>query len=401
MKKIVLSTTIAFLAINHLTGCSKSSSSSATGVERNVVNQAYSNLQSAAPDFSSTSVLSVDEVYNMNISPFAAIGSNLTTSSTFPDVANPGSITKKGMEYLEKLYGSSTDNAIFYRAKMPFLIACSIDTLATPGNALYSTSQTSMTLSSAVIGKCGTESDFVGGNNTSLIGTTVTYSVVDLASTTNYDQMITMPGASNSQFGGNDQYIYVRNNSTTLNFMHIELNSGNTNITVNTLSYNKSTQSGIYQYASFSSGGGRYLYRIHMDSSANTARVFTVWKMTSSPAHTILTHVGSTFTSQTLANLSISYTGLGSGGSSSLDNGNACVSLTTTPQSITTDNSLTCGSTTLTAVGAISGHAMITALDTFSGQGSAIRTWASTASSGSAKFPSFDSSTITSASLGL
>jgi hypothetical protein len=307
MKKILLGTALTAIAASHFIGCSNSSSSTAaTGVERNVVNQAYTNLQSAAPDFSSTSVLSVDELYNMDISPFAAIGSNLTTSSTFPDLANPGSITKKGMEYLEKLYGSSTDNSIFYRAKMPFLIACSIDTLATRGNALYSTSQTSMTLSSAVIGKCGTEADFTGGNNTSLIGTTVTYTAADLSNTTNYDQLITMPGSSNSQFGGNDQYIYVRNNSTTLNFMHIELNSANTNMTINTLSYNKSTQGGIYQYASFSTGGGRYIYRIHMDSAANTSRVFTAWKMTTGQAHTILTHVGSTFSSQTAANLSIS-----------------------------------------------------------------------------------------------
>jgi hypothetical protein len=387
------------LALAMSISCSKKSDDATnTSATANIVNKVFSTLQSATPDFS-TSARAM-RIHEDDFQSFANVGTNLSTANVFPDIDNPGSITKTGMEFLGGLLGSTSENSVFWRAKTPFLIACTIDALATRGNALYSTSQTSVTLPSSIVGVCGSASDFSGGGGGSLIGTSVTMTIADLADTTNYDQYIEMPGSSNSQFGGNDQWIYVRNNSTTLNFMHIEINSGNTSVSINTLHYDKSTESGFYQYVSRSTGGGEYAYRIYMNSAADKARIVASWKLSTGQAHTILAHIGSSFSSQTSAALSISFTGLGSGGSTSLDNGNACIDVSSNPPTISSDNTLTCGSQTLAAaIGAVSGHALPTAVGALSI--STIRTWASTPTSGATKYPSFDDTTIVSAVLGL
>lgn len=388
--------TVAIGTLSALTGCGSSSGGSGGGSSTtpNVINQVLSSLQAAAPDFTAARSLSSKN----NLGMLSAIGTNLSTDNVFPNVDNPGSITETGIDYLGGLLGEESDNSVFQRAKMPFLISCTIDALATRGDNLYSTSQTSLTLSSSLIGACGEESDYIGGSQTSLIGTNVSISIADLADTTNYDQFIEMDGTANPQFGGNDQYMYIRNNTTTLNFMHIELNSGNTQVSVNNLHYNKSTESGYYQYVSFSAGGGFFVYRIYMDAGSDKARVFTYWNQPGGSAHTIITHIGSTFENQTSANLSISFEGLGAGGTTDLDNGNGCIDLTATPPNVSSDNTLTCGGTTINAVGAISGHQMTTDLAALNG--GTIRTWASTPTSGDSVFPVFDDTTIHSAGFG-
>jgi hypothetical protein len=377
-------------------GCSSSSDNptGTSGSSANVINQVYSSLQSAAPDF--TTARSLARVQDGEIQAMAAIGTNLSTTSVFPSVENPGSLSMTGMEYLNVLLGASTDNSVFTRAKTPFLISCTVDALAAKGDALYSTAQTSFVLSSAVVGPCGSESDYNGGGG-SLIGSTVTLSIADLVDTTNYDQLITMPGGSNPQFGGNDQYIYVRNNTTDLNFLHVEINAGNTSFSINSLHYNKTNKSGYFQYVSASTGGGQYAYRIYMNPTANSSRVFVSWKMTNAPAHTILALIGSTFENQTSAALSMSVTGLG--GATAFDNANACINISVTPPTVSTDDTLVCGTQTLAgAVGAVGVNSIPTAVASLAA--GTIRTWASTPGTGATKFPSFSDTTIASAGLG-
>lgn len=390
---LVLATTLVCLS------CTKNADDTASSsTSPNVVNQVYSTLKSATPDFATSSSIVI--LNDSTVGPLTSVGANLSSSNTFPDIDNPGTINKTGMEFLGGLLGSTSQNSVFWRAKTPFLIACTIDALATRGNALYSTSQTSVTLPSSIVGVCGSASDFSGGGGGSLIGTSVTMTIADLADTTYYDQYIEMPGSSNTQFGGADQWIYVRNNSSVLNFMHVEINTGNTSVSVNTLHYDKSTNSGFYQYVSKSTGGGEYAYRIYMNSTDDKTRVVASWKMSTGQAHTILAHIGSSFSSQTSAALSISFTGLGGGGATALDNGNACIDISANPPTVSSDNTLTCGSQTLaSAIGAIAGHAMPTAVNGLNI--STMRTWASTPTTGATKYPSFTDSTIVSAGLGL
>jgi hypothetical protein len=373
-------------------GCGKSGTTlSSSG---NVINTVYSSIQSAAPDFSTTTAASFSTSSQGNFETFAAVGSNLSVANSFTSV-DGGATNKTPLQYIESLYGNSSQNSIFKRAKMPFLISCTVDTLATRGNALYATSQTSMVMSSSVVGVCGSASDFMGGSGSSLVGTTVTFTIANLADTTNYDQIITMPGSSNSQFGGNDQYMYIRNNSSTLNFMHIEVKTDNSEVTVSVLHYNKATSSGHFQYATKSGTHNYSVYRIYLDAVSNVGRVYTHHNMGSGIS--VSTHAGSTFYNQSFAALSVSWVGMTSHTSATLTDANACMALTTAPPSVSTDNTLVCNGQTISAVSGAS--ALVTSNSTM--DGSTIRTWASTPAQGALKFPTFTSSTILTSSFGL
>lgn len=381
-----------------ISGCSQSSSGS--GSSTNVVASTLTALKSAVPDVSDGVTSSATGMFEgITTDDRAALSVHLTRSNIFYPGSSGTDVTP--LAFLEAMFSDSTtapDDAIFKRANMAFLIACVLDSSATAGNALYSTSQTSILMnSSAMSAKCGASTEL---NN--LNGQTISFTIADLGTTTNYDQKITMTAAmgnNNTLFGGVDQYMYVRNNATVLNFLHVETKSADSQAFASFVSYNKSTGEGRFQYASISANV-KHLYRIFVDPSANTTSVLT-YNATSAKSMRI--YARSTAANQTQAAISMTWAGMATtgGASASLTDGNACMNISGTA-SVVTDDTLTCGTGAPTLPGAASDANTILTAFGLVGAGK-VHTDISaltTTNTGAAYAPSFNSTTITSTGLG-
>lgn len=373
-KKIASLIVLPFIYV----GCSSSDDAAPS---TNAFSAALSALEEATPSFNSGSSF---------VSARAAISSNWNVSNSFTNV-DGGALDSTIVDHMSDLMGSSTDNSIFSRAGTPFMIACTIEALATKSGTTYATGTQTFVLNVANLTACGTSSDYGPA-----AGTTVTAVISNLSSTTNYDQKVILTAASNPQFGGKEQVMFVRNTSSTLNFLHVETDSFSsaTDTFVTMISFDKATESGYFQYASINTNV-RYLYRIAMSSSDNAARTFTRYKDSS---RSVTTHVGSLFTNQSYAALSISWTGLtgSSIGGTGTDN-NGCIDTTTTPASVSQDNSLTCSANSV-SISAVSTNTLTGSFDAATAQD--LADIGATDGAAAVYAPAFTTSTILSAALG-
>lgn len=400
-----------------LSACSKSSDSPTSGTTSttNVVASTLTKLKTAVPDVSDgVSLLNQnipfyeEKSYDLTQGPdFSLFGTALTShlsKSNFMYPGNNGGSEITPVAYLEAILSDSLtgpDDAVFKRANMAFLIACAIDTLAIRGDALYSTSQTSMVMvASTVSAACGSFSEINQMN-----GTTISFSVENLSDTTNYDQKISMlssQGTNGTTFGSTkNQYMYVRNNSSVLSFMHLELDSSNSSGFSSYLYFDKGTSSGRFQYASINGTSNKHLYRIHVDSSANTTTVLTF--NVASGTKWAKVYARSTAASQTQAAISLSWAGMSTAGgaSAAVTDGNACFNISGSA-SVASDNTLTCSSAvTLPGPASDSDTLYNTTFGlTSSGKAYSDISALSTTSTGAAFAPSFSSTTLPSAALG-
>jgi hypothetical protein len=352
------------------------------GSGSSVFNEVFEKLKESAPEFSakkSFGVLSSDKAALANWD-----NSTLTLQGLGSGNYNP-------KELAGDLLTESVEQSIFERAKMPFLISCCLDILANKTGDLFTTGSQTVTFTSDVVGVCGDESDFTG-----MIGEEITIVVSDLTDTSNYDQKIFFDHTTNPLFSDSDQWMYVRNSASQLNFMHIEDTSAGfdgSQISVNSISYDKTTESGFFQFVAKYGTSDVKLYRIFMDSASDDARIYAhLYNPTSSKSVSI--NMASTFENQTEAGVSMSWVSQNAPYNTDLTDGNACVSTTT--GAIQSDNTTSCaGKTVLTVSGASGIENDVQLLD-----GGAIR--AAAASNDLAdNLPSFNATTILSASLDL
>jgi hypothetical protein len=374
-------------------GCSNSGGSGSGSSTSNDYNQVYEALKESAPEISTTSTRSFS---GLRSSSGPSIRTSLTTdwdetTTGFTSVNSDSSTLK---EFISDLFNADVDQSIFERAKMPFLITCTLDMLGKKSGSLFTSGTQEMTMASSVVGVCGSESDFTNDSG-SMIGSTVNAVVTNLTDNTYYDQMIYMSGDSNSQFGGNDQWMYIRNTSTTLNFMHIEVDSTDTNVSVSTISYDKATEGGSFQYVTKYGTNDASIYRILMSPEIDEARVFA-YKYIPDSSRDVALSVTSTFTNQDYAALSIEWANQNSPYTTTLSGGAACIK--TSDSSIEVDDTATCSTNSKTAAAVSTSSSVQTAVQSFSA--ATVRTDAESKAI-AAKLPTFTASTILTAGLSL
>lgn len=338
--------------LSTLVACSSGSGSSSS-TSSSAFAEAQAALEAAVPNISSTSVLSNKPTKSKaEVGILAAITSVISVANQFPD-PDGGSNVNSLVEYVGKMYSDSNSNALFSRANTPFLIACTIDALATKTGDLYTSGSQTMTVDADNLSQCGSSSDYSGVDGTSVIAI-----FAATADTTLYDNYVQMTAASNPQFGGNDQFMYVRNNSTTLNFAHYETDdaASPTSVSITYLQYNKTTGVGSFQYLSRNSNVHN-LFRIALDPVGDNMGVFTyVINDVGVTDQYVITSGASTASSQTHAAMSFAWQNVGA---ADLTDGNACLAISGAA-SLQADNTLTCAANSKTVAAASTSAALIT-----------------------------------------
>jgi len=383
LKKMYFINLILFFVLG-FNSCSKDDETTTTTTSD--VNEAYEQLVESGPQFSNTS-LKLNSSDGPEVMAALANWDNATESFT-----GVNSSATNPQSFVSGMFDDSVDQSIFERAKMPFLMACTLDVIGVKdADGLLVTGTKTVTFTaSSLVGVCGTAADFAG-----LSGQDMTITIENVSDTTNYDQRIIFPDAA--PFTGNEQWIYIRNNSTTLNLLHVEYATDASSITTSALSYNKDTQYGVFQHtAKFTTSDVR-VYRIVMDPANDDVGVLAYKYSVGGGNPEVTFHAASTFENQDFAALSMSWANQQAPYDTDLSDGNACID--TSSGAIETDNTLTCAGNSKTAL----------ATSTFSaGIGAAavalnIATVRSNADDQtiSTFLPSFTAATILSASLGL
>lgn len=276
-------------------------------------------------------------------------------NNAFPSPGGDWSTTYTIKESLGQALKETNPSGIFGRLRTPFMIACILNELAakdSDGSFTVGAGQTiNISITNAVVNAC-----FKGDTDSinTVNGKTITYDVVATSDTTSFDRHITMSYANNNFFGSN-QEMWVRNNSTTLNFLHteyrIEGGQFDKHLGYSHLAYNKSTGAIQFEYVSddFIGSNDQFeLYRIFVDPAAEQGRVIAFYG-DSNPSAT--DHVSFALTANeiepTLIGASVEWDVTSQGGSALNGVQNtgtdyeACVSVT--DGSLTADNDITAG----------------------------------------------------------
>jgi hypothetical protein len=354
-------------------------------------NEVFEKLKESAPELSSSKSLPLiyrEYVQDKSINAGISLWNNATAS--FSGLGST-SMTIKG--YVTNMFDQSQDQSIFERARMPFLISCCLDILANKTGDSFTTGSQTITFTSEVIGVCGQASDFTG-----MIGNNITIVVSNTTDTTYYDQKIFFNHTTNPLFSDSDQWMFVRNNSSVLNFMHVEDTSSGfdgSQISVNSISYNKTTQDGYFQFATKYTTNDAKLYRIYMDAIGDDSRIYayTAGNL-GGPVREATMNVASTFDNQTYAALSMSYASQNAPYGTDVTDVKACID--TSDSSIETDNTSTCAGNGKTVLDSSGADAIETAVRTLNGG-----TVRSNAISGALEdnLPAFTDTTILSAGI--
>ncbi len=369
-------------------GCSKTTTPAATTTTTtNDFASVYNQMKESAPVISTSRALALTSRSHATRTAITALWDPASTT-TFPGIGSTGGTLR---DFLGGLFDASEDQSIFGRSKMPFLISCTMDVLGSKTGDLLTTGTQTITFTSSVVGVCGTESDYGGG---AMIGQNASFVIENLTDTTNYDQKVTMSDADNALFTS-DQWMYIRNNSTTLNFMHIESNASGSEITVSSIAYNKTAETGVFQMVTKYGTNDARIFRIVMDVANNDFRAYG-HKNAITSSDLVSVNAASNSNSPTEVALSIAYSGLSAPYDTDLTDGAACV--TTATGAIAEDNTLTCTTSNKTAL-AVSGATTIeTAVASL--DGAAIRADADSDALAD-NLPTFTAATILSAGFGL
>ncbi len=363
--------------------CGGNSDDSNSSTQTSAFNAAYEQLVESSPQFGAGKKY----IFPRSVSPKASFSTWDNASTAFWNMNDQGLNPK---DYVGYMLNEENDQSIFERARMPFLISCCMDILANKDGDLLAEGTQTFTFTDAVVGVCGDESDFTSPGG-SMIGQTITIEVTNLTDTTNYDQMVKFPDASNDLFEA-DQWMYVRNTDSLLNFMHIEGDS--TNFFASSISFDKATEGGFFQYLSLGTNQEN-LYRIYMDPANDLARIYAYTKLDNANETNYFT-ITSTFTGQTHAAISMSYENIAAPYDTDLADANACVD--TSNGAIETDNTLTCTANSRTTLASSGASGLITEIGTFSAPGLITDADAGNLDD---NLPEFDETTILTAPIGL
>jgi hypothetical protein len=380
------------MASMQIIACGSSTNSVTSAGTTSDFNEVYQQMQEAAPSIDAPFAPS----YLTHFSPsklYEALSLWDNASTAFMGVSSTGT---NPQGFVSGMMDSTQDQSILERAKMPFLIACCLDVLAQKTGSLFTTGTQTVTFTNAVVGVCGQASDFTG-----MIGNSLTMVVTNATDTTYYDQIVSMDRATNPMFNSQDQWMYMRNSSTELNFIHIEDNSGardGSELSVNSISYNKSTQAGVFQYLTKGTND-RKIYRMVMDDASDDVRVMAFKYSTSGSNPEVTLNAASTFASQTHAALSMSWANQTAPYNTTMTNGNACI--LTSDASIVTDNTLTCAANSKTVLASSGVNSTTGAgLAVMNMDGNTVKTDANAGDLDN-NLPTFTAGTILSAGLGL
>ena len=302
----------------------------------NPINAAYEQLVESGPQLTTTSFKVTGE---SGPGVLAAL-SNWDNATESVLGVNSSATNPQG--FVAGMVDDSVEESIFTKARMPFQIACSMDAIGEKDdNDLFVTGSQTVTFSSAsLVGVCGTAAEFEG-----MLGESMTITVENLTDTTNYDQRIVFPDAG--IFSGKEQWVYIRNTSTTLNLLHVEYASDASSITTTAISYDKDSEYGVFQHTAKFSTDVR-VYRIVMDKANDDVGVLAYKLGVGGSNPHVTFHAASTFENQDFAALSMTWANQNAPYDTDLTDGNACINTSTA--AIETDNTLTCADNSKTAL---------------------------------------------------
>ncbi len=242
--------------------------------------------------------------------------------SGFKSFFNLSGIDMNSSEYVKAFLDtdSNQQNGIMGRANSTFLLGCIISHLAPKtGNALTIGNQTIDIAQQFVTDEiCGPASgpmnQFSGGMQFDIV-----VSIPDID--THFDYKVT--------FNLLNEVYYFRNSKNKINalsFSH-ETDAAGDSFSVNTLSYDKSTQIGIFQYfdASEKDGGSSKLYRVLFNESADDVRIIKQTNYIHSMDLAGSFSIATTYHNQTELALSLGYQNVFSPYNLDVSNQNACI----------------------------------------------------------------------------
>jgi hypothetical protein len=320
---------------------------------------------------------------------FQGLWDNVTKNlwSVTPDGGSAVNMNPK--DYVTYMLEEENEFSIFWRARNPFMIACTLDILAQKTGELFTAGSQSIAFTDVVIDVCGPEESL-----SPLVGETLEIVVTNLSDTTNYDQMILIDADSNPFFG-KDQWIYVRNNDSLMNFTHVEGDA--TDLFVSTVSFDKVTEGGSFQYLSKNSDIV-ILYRLFVDNENNLSRVFSYEKLLSNNKD-INVSLASTTTNQTEISISMNWNNAPNPYDGPMSTADACLDATSGEVVSGTDGFPECPGNGLEAHGVFNAFTLKSNFNSLN-----ISTLATDAAAGDLddNLPTFDGDTILSqSSLGL
>ena len=378
MKKTL---TLATLVMLQACGNNSGSGGSGGGLTSSF-NEVYEAIAESAPEIGSKkfSQNSWSKSINDTISEW---------NNTDPNFMGVSSTSRNPKDYVGDLFDSTVDQSMLERARMPFLMSCCMDILADKTGDLLTEGTQVITFTNEVVDVCGTEAE-VGG----MEGSTMTVIVTNLADTTKYDQMVYFDRATNpDMFSNEDQWMYIKNNSSVLNFMHIgdtSAGSDGSEIDVKSIAYDKVTGVGSFQGITNSSDR---IYRIYLNPVTDDVRAFA---FKTNGAGVVSVNLSSTYENQSHVALSISYSGLSSPYNASVNDERACIA--TADASIAQNDVATCSANSRTVLASSGADTLETAVQAFSGA-----TLKSDAAAGELddNLPVFDDTSILSAGIQL
>ncbi len=373
--------TFVFSALFMLQACGGSSGGGSGANLTSSFNDVYEAIEESAPEFGAKK--SGGPAWMKSINETITLWNNAST-----DFMGVSSTSKNPKDYVGDLFDVSVDQSMLERARMPFLMSCCMDILADKTGDLFTEGTQTITFNSSVIGVCGTQAE-IGG----MVGESFTVEVTNLVDTTNFDQMIFFDHTINPMFSNEDQWMYIKNNASVLNFMHIGDTSAGfdgSEIDVKSIAYNKVTGVGAFQGLTNSNDR---IYRIFFDSNADDVRAFA---FKTNGAGVVSVNLASTFNDQSHAALSMSYSGLVAPYNVDKVDVQACIA--TASASIAENDTPTCTANAKTALDSSGADALEAAVGAFNGA-----TLRSDAAAGDVddNLPSFTAATILSAGIQL
>jgi hypothetical protein len=377
MKKTIILATFALFQ-----SCGNNDNLNSTTTSRSSsFNTVYEALAESAPEMGTSSLS--QNYWLTSINETITLWSNASTN--FMGVS---STSRNPKDYVGDLFDSTVDQSMLERARMPFLMSCCMDILANKTGDLFTEGTQTVTFTNSVVGVCGTQAE-VGG----MVGETMTFVVTTLSDRTNYDQRIFFDHASNTMFSTEDQWMYIKNNSEVLNFMHIGDTSAGfdgSQIDVKSIAYDKTT--GIGSFQGLSNSPDR-IYRIYLNPVSDDVRAFA---FKTNGSGVVSVNIASTYEDQSHAALSMSYSGLAAPYNTDKTDQRACIA--TADASIAEDDTVTCTANSKTVLATSGADTLETAVSAFNGA-----TLRSDAAAGSLSdnLPTFNATTILSSAIQL
>lgn len=259
-------------AVGTGTGCSSSSGGSSSSAS-SALNTMYTALKESMPGSSASFSLA-----KKNFSPFA----NHTdfASAIWPTVNDPGVLTNTGAQFLGELVDEDEAQSVLGRVKNALMISCLLDLYGTKdatGKLAVGSGLTIKIKNSWANAPCPSASTEIPAllsnapNVDSSGEVPITLTVTDVSTSSGgvYDRKVEMPGASNPQFSGSDQEMFLKISGSDVTFAHDEWSTTTTRY-ASYIKYEHNPRLLRFQHANKSANLEQF-YRFYLSEASDKA----------------------------------------------------------------------------------------------------------------------------------